>query len=76
MREKKRIFFSCCSLNTKCPHRLVYLKAWSPAVGTVRGGSGTFGGALLEELHHWGLTLRLLCFSPIPVLSLPFLCVD
>ena len=39
----------CSDLNKNVPHRLTYLKIWSPV------GSAVWGGfTLMEEVRQWG----------------------
>lgn len=59
----------CAGLIEKSPphRRLTYMNTWFPSV---------WGGAFLEEGHHCGQALRFYRQTPLPVLSLCFLCVD
>jgi hypothetical protein len=51
----------CGGLNESVLHRLRYLNSCSPVSSTVWGPTASLrGGALLEEVHHWGH-----CFVPV-----------
>jgi hypothetical protein len=42
----------CSDLNKNVPHRLTYLKIWSPVGSAVWGGFE--GLTLMEEVRQWG----------------------
>ena len=59
---------NCASWNENGPQRLKYLNAWSLVAGTVWEGLG--GVAMLEEVWHWRLTLRVQRLQLFPTSSL------
>lgn len=59
---------SYCRLNVKCPLRLMYLNALSPARGLFGEVEKSLkGGVSPEEVGHRGWSLRFDCQVPFPV---------
>ena len=54
-------------LNERCPQRPRYLNRCFADGGTVWVG---LGGVVLLKVYHWGWTLKLYCFSLLPLISL------
>lgn len=49
------MIYSVMVEESKCPHRLLCLSTWSPAIAGVLGGCRKLEtGTLLAELGYWG----------------------
>ena len=74
MLRGKYTFGGLFNKNAAPPRRFMLLNTWSSVGGTVRRVVDPLGGgALLEEVHHWGQALRVGSLAPpLPVWSLSF----